>query len=348
MRLRFYWLSLALCLVITAQCWANDSVKTIKGMLSGRLIGISPVKVDLEQSPSSGTAKEIPVNEIITIFFEGESGDLREAKKHVLIGHFVEALAELDRIKADATAREEIKQDIEYYKALCSARLALAGSGKISDAGRMMKSFVGSYPKSYHYFEGVEVVGDLLVNIQQYSQAAEYYSQLEKAPWGDYKMRAGVATGRALLAQGKNSEAMKEFDKILANDTIGNLADTQRAIAKLSKASVLIAMQRNDEAIKIAEEILQKTNPEDEQIQAHAYNVLGTAYRQTGRTKEALLAFLRVDLLYSNVLDAHAEALSNLADLWEQVYKPERAQRARKILEDQYKDSPWAKKNRGT
>ena len=42
--------------------------------------------------------------------------------------------------------------------------------------------------------------------------------------------------------------------------------------------------------------------------------------------------------------DAHAEALANLADLWEQVHKTERANRARKTLEEEYKDSPWAKK----
>jgi hypothetical protein len=30
--------------------------------------------------------------------------------------------------------------------------------------------------------------------------------------------------------------------------------------------------------------------------------------------------------------------------LWEQVHKTDRANRARQTLEEQYKDSPWAKK----
>ena len=77
---------------------------------------------------------------------------------------------------------------------------------------------------------------------------------------------------------------------------------------------------------------------------ARAYNVLGTAYRQTGRTQEALLAFLHVDVLYPSVPEAHAEALANLADLWQQVHQNERANRARKTLEEEYPDSPWTKK----
>jgi hypothetical protein len=79
-------------------------------------------------------------------------------------------------------------------------------------------------------------------------------------------------------------------------------------------------------------------------LMARAYNVLGLAHRQAGRTKEALLAFLHTDVLYSSQPDTHAEALANLVDLWEQVHKTERANAARKTLEEQYKDSPWAKK----
>ena len=145
----------------------------------------------------------------------------------MLAGHYAEALAALERIKEDAD-RPEIQQDIEFYKALCAAKLALGGSGKIADAGRMMKAFADANTKSYHYFEASEIVGDLLVAIRQYAQAAEYYARLEKAPWPDYKMRAGVAAGRALLAQGKIDEAQHAFDRVIATEAEGDLAQSQR------------------------------------------------------------------------------------------------------------------------
>jgi len=346
MKKRSVVLAFVLLLATTAAGWALDTVQTTKGKQGGRVVGMSPIKVDLEQG--AGLAKEIreiPVNQVVAIFFEDDPLDLKIAKTHVVAGRFAEAQQALERIKDDA-GRPEIQQDIDFYKALCAARLALGGSGKIADAGRMMKAFADAdaHKGSYHYFEASEAAGDLLVAVRQYGLAAEYYARLEKAPWPDYKMRAGAAAGRAFLAQGKTDEAIKSFDKVLATEAGGELADAQRAMANLGKAGVLTAAKKPDEAIKIVDAVLQKADPEDMQLMARAYNVLGTAQRQAGRTKEALLAFLHVDVLYSGVPEAHAEALANLADLWGQVHKAERAQRAQKTLEEQYPDSPWAKK----
>jgi tetratricopeptide (TPR) repeat protein len=345
---------LAFALAIGEQGWGADSVRTTKGTVSGRIVAMSPLKIDLDQSGDGKQAgaegapakppEEVPVNQVLEVFFENESDDLKSAKSQVLSGRFAEALATLERIKTDEISRDEIKQDLDFYKALCSSRLALAGMRPIADAGRMMKTFIDNNPKSYHYLEGAETLGNLLVGIRQFSQAAEYFARLDKAPWPDYKMRAGIANGRSLLAQGKNEDALKAFDVVLAIDAKDDSADAQRVLANLGRASVLATTQKSDEAIRVAEEIILNANTEDEQLQARAYNVLGTAYRQAGRPTEALLAFLHVDLLYPNVLDAHAEALGNLVELWGQKHRVERAQRAKKILEEQYKESPWAKK----
>ncbi len=322
---------------------AFDTVKTVsKGKLSGRIVGMDSTKIDLQQG-SGGLLQEVPVNEIQAVDYEAEPADLKAAKKHALDGHYADALAALERIK-EKPARREMQQDVEFYKALCSARLALGGSMKIVDAGRMVKSFADANPQSYHYLEASETVGDLLVALGQYPQAAEYYARLENAPWPDYKMRAGVASGRALLAQGKAREAAAAFDKVLAIEAEGELAQVQHTAASLGKASALVALKKPDEAVTIVEEIIQKGDPEDAPLMARAYNVLGAAQRQAGRVKEALLAFLHVDILYSSVPEAHAEALANLVELWQQVHKTDRANRARQTLEELYKDSPWAKK----
>jgi tetratricopeptide (TPR) repeat protein len=215
---------------------------------------------------------------------------------------------------------------------------------KIVDAGRMMKTFADANPKSYHYFEASEVVGDLLVAVGSYGPAAEYYARLDAAPWPEYKMRAGVAAGRALLEQGKVEEALSNFDRVLATKAEGASAEQQRMAATLGKAAALVAMKKPADAIKSVEGFLEKADVENAPLMARAYNVLGTAQRQAGRTKEAILSFLHVDVLYASVSDAHAEALANLADLWDDVHKTERANRARKTLDERYPESSWAKK----
>ena len=122
----------------------------------------------------------------------------------------------------------------------------------------MMKVFADANQDNYHYFEASEVVGDLLVAVRQYAQAAKYYERLDKAPWPDYQMRAGVASGRALLAQGKLAEAQKAFEKVAANDAEGDLAQGQRVQARLGLAGVLVAEKKPDDAVKI-----DRRHPED-------------------------------------------------------------------------------------
>jgi len=322
---------------------AFDTIKTAQGTFSGKVLDLSPTAVRFQQIPSDTPTKEISVNQIQALNFDGEPADLRSAKLHVQGGRWNEALAALERIKEEPS-RSEIKQELEFYKALCVAKLALAGSKKIVDGGRMMKAFVENYPNSYHYYEAVEMLGDLLVAIGQYPAAAEYYFRLQEAPWPEYKMRAGVAAGRALLEQAKPDGALAAFNKVLAMEAEGPLAARQRLLAQLGKARALLALNNFQEAAQLAEDVIQRADAEDASIMAPAYNVLGTAERRLGHLKQALLAFLHVDVLYSTIQTAHAEALANLVELWEEAHKPERAERAKQTLLERYKESPWAKK----
>jgi tetratricopeptide (TPR) repeat protein len=324
---------------------AFDTVKMTTKPMPGRVVSVSAEKVDLEQLNTAKLVKEIPVNQVLNVHYDEDPTDLTNAKKAIIEARYTDALAALQRIKKEPD-RAEVKQDIAFYPALCAAKLALSGSGKVADAGRMMKAFADANPNSYHYFEASELVGDLLVAVGQYAPAADYYARLAKAPWPDYQMRAQVATGRAMLAQGKTAEATIAFDRAIAIEGAGDLAESQRMLATLGKAGISWILKKPDEAIKIAEDVLRRAEPDNAAVRAPAYNVIGTAHRQAGRTQEALLAFLHIDLddALSAVPSAHAEALANLAELWEQVHKGERAIRARKTLEELYKDSPWYKK----
>ena len=332
-------------LLVGGTCQAFDLIKTHKKTLMGRVVRMSPLAVELEGV--GGVSKEIPVNEIETVFFETDPSDLKTAKTHVLGGRYADGLAALERIKEKEAGRPENRQEVEFYKALCAAKLALAGKGKIVDAGRLMKAFVDNNAKSHHYFEASEIVGDLLVAIEQYDQAAEYYGRLENAPWSDYKMRAGVAAGQALLARGEIAQAESTFDRVIGMNAEGELAQSQRLAARLGKARAFSAAEKPEAAIRVIEDVLKTADVKDVSLMGRAYNAKGTAYRQLGQTKEALLAFLHVDILYASQPEIHAEALANLADLWQEVHKTERANAARKTLMEDYKDSPWARKEGG-
>jgi len=332
-------LAVAAWLAACTAGWAFDTVKTTDGSVAGTVTKMSPLQVTVEQGPVS---KEVPVNEIEAIYYDDEPTLVKTARTGIAAGRFEDALDTLGRVNLDDVTRPAIKQDIDFYKAYAQARIALASNDTeaVIRAGQQMAAFVGANTGSYHYLEACEVVGDTLVAAGRYANALEYYGQVGKAPWPDYKMRAGVALGRALLAEGKAPDALKSFQTVLDTDAEGELADRQRRAATLGKARCLVGAGQSDEAIKLVDGVIARANPEEVGLHAQAYNTLGLAHRKAGRAKEALLAFLHVDVLYFSSPNDHIEALQNLYELWTEVQKPERAAEVAEILSGQYKRSP--------
>jgi tetratricopeptide (TPR) repeat protein len=239
-------------------------------------------------------------------------------------------------------ARKEVQQDYDFYLAYCAAKLALSGEGEIKEAGPKMLAWVNANPTSFHYYEACQILGDLLLALHRYDQAAVYYGKLADSPFPELKMRAGVATGRALLIEKKVAEAEKAFDGVLAVNASGDQADLQRLCATLGKARCAVEAGKADGVIKTVEDLIAKTDSTNADVMATAYNTLGAAYKKAGKNKEALMAYLHVDVLYADSADAHAEALANLIDLWIAMGQPDRANKARRTLKEEYKNSPWA------
>jgi tetratricopeptide (TPR) repeat protein len=326
----------------TAHGAMMDTIRTIKEEkgVKGHIMNMSAKEIEIEVGGSGGIAKQIPVNQILGVAYGDEPAGLRDAHTQAKNGEFEKARELLDGIAEDQGKRPEIAQEIEFLKAYCSGQQGLGGAVDPVDAAKQVFAFIKNNPNSYHYYEACELEGNLLVAAGLFDKATDFFTRLSAAPWPDFKLRANVAMGRALLAQNKMAEASKSFDLVLASDVLTDLADAQKLIAKVGKARCLIASKPED-AIPMIEDIIKKADAEQTELHALAYNALGTALRKTGKQKEALLAFLHVDLLYDSYPDAHAEALANMAELFKELHKQDRAAQTRKRLEEEYHNSRW-------
>jgi tetratricopeptide (TPR) repeat protein len=325
---------------VTAQ-GVSDRVRLVRGSESGEISGMTPLEVTLNKGLPGSRA--IPINEIKTVQFDGEPSELSQARVNAANGAYENALDSLAKIDLSTLQRDFIKQDVEFYLAWCAAKLALAGQGEIGDAGRRLNAFVRNYPQSFHYLAARETMGDLLMAGGGFENAEKQYAELAKSPWPAYKMRAAVAFGRSLQAQNKHAEAIQQFDAAIALADDGADSQNQRLAATLGKAVSLAETGGGEEAVGIIEKVIHDTDPQEKELHARAYNALGKCYEKAGKSKDALLAFLHVDVLYNSVPEAHAEALSHLATLWQSVGQEERAREARKLLADRYGNSRWAK-----
>lgn len=329
----------AIWLLIGTACLAVDRVKlTSGGQQTGEVTGSTPTELTLE---IGATRKQLPVNELETIQFEGEPSGLTQGRQAIAAGRYAEAAALLAKVPPDYK-RPILTQEVQFFQALATARLALAGNGSIQDAGKRLLAFEKANPTSFRYFEACEALGDLLVAMGNYPVAESYYTKIASAPWPEYKMKAAALTGRALVGQKKYDQAIARFDQVLASDLQGPQARAQKIAATLGKAEALSGSQKPQEAVALVDQVIAKAGPNDEELLARAYNVKGASLQAAGQVKPAIVAYLHVDLLYPRFPAVHAEALGHLTELFTADNKTQRAAQARTTLKQKYPQSTWA------
>jgi tetratricopeptide (TPR) repeat protein len=341
-----------LVLGLSGPAWLHaqqfDSVFGERGAPTfGTITEITRVQITMDTPQGK---KLFPVNEIQKVTFKDEPRELRYSRDNILKGQLENGRSDLDKISLEGITRKEILQDIAFYKAYCDGRLALVGGGDKAAAVRALRAFVEDPANSetFHYYPAIELLGDLAVALASFDNGIKYYNMLSEAPWPDAKLKGAILEGNAMVSNGQYTEALAKFDSVLATTLDDARAREQKLLATLGRAVCLAGTGKPDEGIALATKIIDENNSQEKPVLfAKAYNALGTCYLRANKPEEALLAFLHVDLLFTQDPDAHAEALYHLSALWKSMNKSERALQARSLLEKQYSGSPWANKEEG-
>lgn len=321
---------------------AQDQIYLLRGApLVGRITDMSPDAVTIDVR---GSARSIPVKEIRRIGLAEDPPELRRARDDIPAGQWENSLETLKRIDPKKIARDLVRRDLQYFVAYCQGKLALAGGGDKAAAEAALRELVVDDPKTYHFYEAAELLGDLALALESYDNALRYYAAIGRAPWPDYRMRSALREARVLVAQGKHAEAMGKYDSVLAAPLDTSEAARQKSIAQVGKAVCLAETGQHQEGIRLVEQLIAKNDPQDGELFGLAYNALGRCHVRAKRPKDAVLAYLHVDQLFFSIPEIHAEALYYLSKLWSEVNKPERAAAARSLLRERYAGSVWAKR----
>lgn len=327
----------------TALAQRADQVFPQRGSaVSGLVTDISKTHITINVR---GAEQKIELIDLKRVTFGEDPPELSRSRDNILNGQLENGLAELKRIDPASIQRDYVKQDLAYYIAFAQAKLALTGGGDKAAASQALLSFVASAKDSFHFFEAAQLLGDLAVAMESYEDAVKYYGAIAKqAPWPEYQLRAGVLEARALEAQGKFPESISKYDVVIANPVDTAEATRQKSLARVGKAVCLAETGKADEGVQLVEEIIAKNDPQDGELFGRVYNALGRCHLKANRVKEALLAYLHVDVLFYAQPDAHAEALYHLTKIWPQVNKSDRAVAARSLLNERYGGSTWSKR----
>jgi tetratricopeptide (TPR) repeat protein len=336
---------------------AVDRVQLIRGMtvpgatlsggaILGEVVAVSPTMVEL-LTPQGQTLR-IPVDQIRELVLADAPEPLRDAQAMVLRDDAAAALAELGKLTAEDLAgvpRLVIAQ-ADFVGAAAAGKLAAATGEGLPAAAAGLRAFLDRHPQSHLVHAASEILADVLARQGDYAGAARSLAPLAAGPPSS-RVRAAVAQGNLLLLQGDWPGARGQFETAVAieladDDKAGRL---ERIQAALGRARCLAREGRGEQAVEAVRESLAAIDPSNRDLLARGYATLGEAFRAVPNgTQDAILAFLRVDLIFNSLPDAHAEALSNLADLWARERNPERARACRQALETTYPDSGWTRR----
>lgn len=286
-----------------------------------------------------------PVDEIQKIMFAEDPKELRRARDLVGRDQLESARSELQKVSTAGITRPEVLQDIAFYKAYVDGKLAISGGGDKTAAVTALRDFAENPANrnSPHYYDCVQLLGDLAVALGRNDAATKYYGLLEKAPWPAYQMRAGVLLARALYANRQIKESLDKYNSLLAMPRDDARSREQKLFAQIGKAECTAELGQPEEGIAVLDKIITENDPQKNALLfARAYNALGTCYLKLNKPKDALLAYLHVDLLFFHDPDSHAEALYHLRKLWGTVNRPERARQADNLLKTRYGGTAWA------
>jgi len=333
---------------MAAEGIAQDTI-TLKrrGRRGSKILGeITEVsRTSIKLKTGDGT-KSISVNEVQRISLNGEPSGLRQARTAVLAGQYEQAITALDGLRVRGNLGGLIRQEIGYYRAIAEALLALQGNGDLVEAKTRLNDHMRNDPQTFHFFEAVEVLGDLSKAVGDYDDTAKYYTLIGKAPWPDYELRGQVLLGNALRSQAQWKSAILEFDKALSANAADPASIRQQSLARIGKAACQAELGEASQAISDLQDVIAKHDTQDGELFAQAYLALGAAHAKLDQPMDAVLAYLHVDLLFYKQRSAHAEALFHLAELWPVLEQPSRGIESRRMLQARYGGSVWAKKSK--
>ena len=287
---------------------------------------------------------KVTMSDVADVKYEGAAGlALRTAFSMERAGQLEKAIEAYQKAAGTANGMGFVAQAIQFGQTRTLAKLALQDSQRLDEAIKAVEDFRGRFADSRFHYPLHELLGQLQLMKGNDAAAGQAFRELATSPANDFKLKSSIWDGRLLLKAGKFAEAEAKFDEVAAAKASTPAEKLQQQEAMLAKGDCLVKQKKLDEAAQMFRKVIEGAPPDEAELQAATCNALGDVLREAGKPKEALLAYLEVDLLYSTQKAAHAKAMYYTALLWDQVGRADYATESREKLKRLYPESSWVK-----
>jgi tetratricopeptide (TPR) repeat protein len=314
----------------------GSTVKSTGGQIVGQITSESPTEVKIKAATGD---QAVPVDQIDEVSYDGAPPSYTLAESRNNAGAVAEAADLFGKAAVEAQGKPLLERAALFARARALAELAQVDPARLPEAVKALEDFTRAHPSSRQVGPALLELTRLHLVANQPDRAEAALSDLSaRVPWA--ADRAAVLKARVRAAKGDPAGAIAALDALIAEAPKESVKARE---AKLAKAEALAAQKQFDAAEAVVREVIAEAPPEDAQVQAEAHNTLGDCLSAANRPKDALIAYLKTDILYSSARDQHARALARIAALWTDLKEDGRAAETLERLRQQYPASPYAR-----
>ena len=333
---------LFLGLVPANLAFTQDRVYPKQGVVvSGEIQELSAKEVTLEVR---GKNQTFEMSEVRKVTFDDEPTGLDRARESYLNDQFDQALDEIKKIDASSLKSPRVREDYQFYRWFCEGKLSLAGEGDKNAAIQGLLALASGNRNTHHLYALSEMLGALALSVNKPDNAANYYKVLLSAPDPNLRALGIYRLAEVELSQQKVDQAKERLGQLVKAQSKSPEMTRLKSLAAVGLAVCENLAGNSQEALGRLDELIAKHDSTDHELFARIYNAQGAVYQSLNQPQEALLSYLKTDLLFFSHADPHAEALFHLKTLWSQVGESARAAEAGSRLVAQYASSAWANK----
>ncbi len=341
---RFSLLLLFVAVVVTAETFATDQItrRSDRVAFRGEFTEMTTAVVKIKLN--NGQIEEIPVSDVFNVRFDMEPPILAQGQSNERSGSLDAALEKYRQVQTEYTGDDRrLTTDLKFLIARTVVKSALADPSKLEEAKKAIQTFRTENKTNFRYLEATLLEAQLLS--ADATAAQELLKEVQAAPVKGFQLQAGVQLGRVLLAGNDAAGALAAFDQVI-QQSAGDAGSTSAQFdGLLGKALCQQKQGQTDEAIATLDDVISKASESESQTLAEAWLLKGDCFRSRNLAKDALYAYLHVDVLYASEPAAHSEALFRLAALWAPAGHQDRADEALVRLTEKYPNSSWAKQS---
>jgi len=303
------------------------------GAVRGTVESESPSEVVV--SLGNSTIK-VPTDQIDRVEYQGQPASMQLGETRERAGQLAAAAAEFKKAATEAAGKPFIAEAALFREANCLAALALTEPDRVQEAVGRLSAFLQAHPNGRHVARARETLAKLQLHAKDYQAAEAAVAELAKLPLA--AERAALLKAKILVRQGDYAAADAELNRLIEALPEGA---AQHREARLIQVEALVGEKKFTEAESLVRQVIVDAPAEDAQAQAPAYNALGDCLLAANRPKEALLAYLHTDLLYSKDKEEHPRALHQIEQLFRRIGQTARADEYAQRLKQEYPNSPW-------